>query len=81
MADIDGAAMPAGGHAGALSHITLEQLCRALAAHVLMSAHPHLLHGVLAPETVERKADYIHRFALGEGLARPVPSPENANHA
>jgi hypothetical protein len=53
------------------TQITLEQLCRALAAHALMSAHPHLLHEFMAPETIEQTAQYIHRFALGEPLARP----------
>jgi hypothetical protein len=52
--------------------ITLEQLCRALAAHVLMVAHPHMLHEALAPETAERTAEFIHRFALGEPLERPT---------
>lgn len=56
--------------------ITLEQFCRALAAHLLMSSHPGLLHSVMAPETAERTADFIHQFALGEKVCRPVP-PEN----
>ena len=56
--------------------ITLEQFCRALAAHLLMASHPSLLHSVMAPETAEQTADWIHRFALGEGLSRPSPDKE-----
>jgi hypothetical protein len=51
---------------------TLEQLCRALAVHCLLSAHPDLLHEFLAPETAERTAQFILRFALGEALERPT---------
>jgi hypothetical protein len=51
---------------------TLEQLCRALAAHCLLTAHPGLLHEFLAPETAERTAQFILRFALGEPLRRPL---------
>jgi hypothetical protein len=50
---------------------TLEQLCRALAAHCLLTAHPSLLHEFLAPETAEKTAQFILRFALGEPLERP----------
>jgi hypothetical protein len=50
---------------------TLEQLCRALAAHCLLTAHPGRLHEFLAPETAEQTAQYILRFALGEPLQRP----------
>jgi hypothetical protein len=50
---------------------TLEQLCRALAAHCLLSSHPGLLHQFLAPEIAERTAQFILRFALGEPLERP----------
>ena len=50
---------------------TLEQLCRALAAHCLLTAHPNLLHDFLAPETAERTAQFIQRFAQGEPLERP----------
>lgn len=53
--------------------ITLKQFSRALAAYLLMSAHPSLLHSVMAPETAERTADWIHRFALGEAVGRPEP--------
>jgi hypothetical protein len=52
---------------------TLEQLCRALAAHCLLSSHPGLLHEFLAPETAESTAQFILRFALGEDLERPSP--------
>jgi len=54
--------------------VTLEQFCRALAAHLLLAAHPDLLHSVMAPETAERTAEFIHRFALGEELERPNPT-------
>jgi hypothetical protein len=50
---------------------TLEQLCRALAAHCLLSSHPGMLHEFLAPETAESTAQFILRFALGEPLERP----------
>lgn len=50
---------------------TLEQLCRALAAHCLLSAHPDRLHEFFAPETAEQTAQFIYRFAIGEGLSRP----------
>ena len=56
---------------GASPAFTLDQLCRALAAHVLLSAHPDLLHSVMAPETAEQTAQFIYRFALGEPLERP----------
>lgn len=56
--------------------ITLEQFCRALAAHLLMASHPGLLHSVMAPETAKQTADWIHRFALGEELSRPQPPGE-----
>jgi hypothetical protein len=55
---------------------TLEQLCRALAAHCLLTAHPGLLHEFLAPETAERTAQFILRFALGEPLERPKPKDD-----
>lgn len=55
--------------------ITLEQFCRALAAHLLLCSHPNALHGFLAPEIAENTAQYIHRFALGEELARPKMRP------
>ena len=55
--------------------ITLVQFCRALAAQVLLSSHPDLLHSVMAPETAERTAQFIHRFALGESVTRPELGP------
>jgi hypothetical protein len=55
--------------------ITLEQFCRALAAHLLLSSHGGSLHDFRAPEIAEDTAQYIHRFALGEELARPKPRP------
>jgi hypothetical protein len=58
------------------AHFTLEQLCRALAAHCLLSAHPDRLHEFLAPEIAEQTAQFIHRFALGEPLERPKRSLE-----
>jgi hypothetical protein len=62
-------------HAGDRAKVpfTLEQLCRALAAHVLLSTHPDHLHTFLAPEIAERTADFIHRFAMGELVSRPLP--------
>jgi hypothetical protein len=55
---------------------TLEQLCRALAAHCLLSAHPDALKGFLAPETAENTAQFILRFALGDNVERPKPTCE-----
>jgi hypothetical protein len=58
---------------------TLEQFCRALAAHCLISSHPGKLHEFFAPETAEQTADFILRFACGEPLERPKPrSPDQA---
>lgn len=57
---------------------TLEQLCRALAAHCLLSAHPNMLHEFLAPETAENTAQFILRFALGEPLNRPKRDHESS---
>jgi hypothetical protein len=55
---------------------TLEQLCRALAAHCLLSSHPDALKVFLAPETAESTAQFIQRFALGEAVNRPQPMCE-----
>jgi hypothetical protein len=35
----------------AAGEITLEQFCRALAAHLLLGSHPGLLQSVMAPDT------------------------------
>jgi hypothetical protein len=51
---------------------TLEQFCRALAAHCLLNAHADRLHEPLAPEIAEQTAQFIYRFALGERLERPT---------
>jgi hypothetical protein len=51
---------------------TLEQLCRALAAHCLLTAHPERLHEFTAPEVAEQTAQFIFRFAQGEPLERPT---------
>lgn len=53
--------------------ISLEQLCRALAAHVMFSSYSEELHGPLAPERAEAVAKLIHGFALGEAMPRPAP--------
>jgi hypothetical protein len=50
----------------------LEQWCRALAAHAMLTAHNDHLHSVMAPEMIEDVAQFILRFALGESLARPT---------
>ena len=50
--------------------MTLEQFCRALAAHLLLGQRPEVLHGFMGPETAEATADFIHRFALGEPVMR-----------
>ena len=63
MTDRDPAAAP----------ITLEQWCRALAAHAVVTAHPDKLHEFTAPETIEWAARFIHRMALGEAFERPPP--------
>jgi hypothetical protein len=59
-----------------LHGITLEQFCRALAAHLLLASHPDLLHSVMAPETAEQTARFILRFANGEELERPSEDQE-----
>jgi hypothetical protein len=51
--------------------LTLEQLCRALAAHSMVVAHNNHLHSVMAPEIIEGTAQFIWRFALGEPVSRP----------
>ena len=56
---------------------TLEQLCRALAAHALLVSHHHALHDFLAPEIGEQSAKFIHDFALGEPIERPCPKSES----
>jgi hypothetical protein len=60
--------------------ITLEQFCRALAAHLLLGAHPHLLQEFMAPETAEKTADFIYKFALGESVNRPAARPEDTDY-
>lgn len=57
--------------------LSLERLCRALAAHCLLTAHPNLLHQFLAPETAEQTAQFILRFANGEPLQRPLPTSDD----
>jgi hypothetical protein len=52
--------------------MTLEQFCRALAAHCMLTAHADRLHEVMAPEIAEQTAQFILRFALGERLDRPT---------
>jgi hypothetical protein len=61
-----------------LPSFTLEQLCRALAAHCLLTAHPGLLYEFLAPETAEQTAQFILQFALGEPLQRPPIKGDDA---
>jgi hypothetical protein len=56
---------------------TLEQLCRALAAHCLLTAHQNSLHEFLAPEIAERTAAFILGFALGEPIKRPTLNNED----
>jgi hypothetical protein len=55
---------------------TLEQFCRALAAHALVVAHPEKLHEFLAPELAESTASFIHRFAIGERINRKPPQSD-----
>jgi hypothetical protein len=50
---------------------TLEQWCRALAAHAMITAHNDHLHSFMAPEMIEGVAQFILRFALGEPVERP----------
>jgi len=54
-----------------LGQMTLEQFCRALAAHLLLGSRPELLHSVMAPETAEQTAQFIYCFALGDQVPRP----------
>jgi hypothetical protein len=61
-----------------LPGVSLEQLCRALAAHVLMTAHADVLHSAMPPEVAEQTAQFIYRFALGEPLERPRLKAEAA---
>jgi hypothetical protein len=55
---------------------TLEQLCRALAAHCLLTNHMDWLNGFFAPETAEATAEVILQFARGESMSRPKPKSE-----
>lgn len=55
--------------------ISLEQLCRALAIHAIITAHADELHSFRAPEIGEETAEIIREFALGEKLARPTRVP------
>ena len=55
-------------------YFTLEQLCRALAVHALLTSHPTALYEFFAPETGEQTAQFIHQFALGEPVDRPPPN-------
>ena len=57
---------------------TLEQFCRALAAHALIVAHPEKLHEFLAPELAESTASFIHRFAMGETITRKEPPDDDS---
>jgi hypothetical protein len=56
----------------ATNNITLEQWCRALAAHAMLTAHNNHLHGAMAPELIEGVASFILRFAKGEPIERPT---------
>jgi len=56
---------------------TLEQFCRALAAHALLVGRGHDLHGFFAPELGEQTAQFILRFAKGEAVERPLPSSDD----
>lgn len=59
------------------AQITLAQFCRALAAHAMITALPHELRKVTAPETSETIASIIHRFALGERIGRPTTDDDD----
>jgi hypothetical protein len=55
-----------------IDQISLEQWCRALAAHAMLTAHNDQLHSVMAPELIEGVASFILRFAKGEPVERPT---------
>jgi hypothetical protein len=57
---------------------TLEQLCRALAAHALLVARAYDLNGFFAPEIGEQTAEFIFRFAKGETVVRPAPASDDS---
>ncbi len=59
--------------------MTLEQFCRAFAAHLLLGQRPEALQGFMGPETAEATADFIHRFALGEPVTRKPCETEEPN--
>ena len=61
-----------------MSSMTLQQFCRALAAHLLLGHHPELLEGFMAQDTAEKTADFIQRFALGETVSRRSGLPEGS---
>jgi len=60
------------GHQSDDCPFTLEQLCRALAAHCLLAAHQEELHKFFAPEIAEQTAQFILKFARGEAVERPT---------
>lgn len=55
----------------------LEQFFPTLAAHALMTAHPDVLHGALAPEIAEQIVSFIYGFVL-VGLASDLQSDNYA---
>jgi phosphoenolpyruvate carboxylase len=52
--------------------ITLEQFCRALTAHAMLTAHPNELQKFTAPEITEQVAQIIIEFAQGQRIGRPI---------
>ncbi len=56
---------------------TLEQFCRALAAHAIVTSHNNHLHSFMAPEMCEGVAKFIFTFALGEPADRPQLEAED----
>ena len=54
----------------------IEMLCRALAAHAMITVHAAELGKFTAPETAETVAEIILRFARGEQMARPKMKTE-----
>jgi hypothetical protein len=54
-----------------MPNISLEELCRALAAHAVLIAKSDAMQGFFAPEYAQSVADFIYGFAKGEEVSRP----------
>lgn len=52
---------------------------RLMRRHLAAFGPSRSLHTFMAPETAERTADFIRRFALGEMVTRPIPDLDDNN--